>query len=88
MADVFSDYLPGGAWLIAYARSVQPRRLGVRLNHLALDPRRAFDNQIEVTLFNIGGDKGGGVIGACIVTYTVARDGGTWIARWAAMMDP
>lgn len=82
-------HLPAGPWIVGAARSAWPRLLAIRLDKLNLQPVRDYDNQISVCLFNVGGDGGeAGVIGGCIVYYTINRKEGNWLAEYAGSFDP
>ncbi len=82
--------VPGGLEIYSYVKHHQPRRLAVRLDKFNLDPERAFDDQIGLCLFNIGGDAGedGMRFGGCSVYYTVSRQDGKLIAEYEGSFRP
>ncbi len=68
-----------------------PRLLGIRLDKFNLTEKanQLFDGQIEIVMFNAGGDGGGeSVIGGCTVYYGVKRDGDKWAVECNGWLDP
>jgi hypothetical protein len=47
-----------------------------------------FDQNIILTLGNVGGARNGGVIGGCLVSYTVDKVGDVVQVRYAGWRDP
>jgi len=82
-------HVPYGAEIYSCIQQRKPRLLGVSLNTQDLDPRRPFDNQICVTLFNIGGNCGQTpVIGGFSVYYKLNREKENWVVKFAGSFDP
>jgi len=86
--DFIYWHVPYGVEVYSYIQQLRPRLLGVSLNTLHLDPRRQDDDQICVSLFNIGGDANGGAGGGCIVYYRLKREKGKWAVEYAGSIDP
>jgi hypothetical protein len=82
--------LPGGPWMTGLAYRAMPRLLAIRLDKLNLQPDRAYDDQIMVSLFNIGGSGGKAEQrgGAEIVYYTIRRSHGKWVVHCAGAFRP
>jgi hypothetical protein len=82
-------HLPAGPRIVGLARSARPRLLAIRLDKLNLQPDRAYDDQISICAFNIGGPGEPPVTGGgCIVYYTITRKDGKWLAQCAGSFDP
>jgi hypothetical protein len=89
LLDFIYWHAPWGVEIYSLIRQRTPRLLGVRLDTLHLDPRRKYDDQICVCLFNIGGDGGETpVIGGCNVYYNLKREQGKWQVEYAGSFDP
>jgi hypothetical protein len=89
LLDFIYWHVPWGVEIYSFIRERTPRQLGVRLDTLHLDPRREYDDQICVCLFNLGGDGGEApVIGGCIVYYNLKRERGKWLVEYAGSFDP
>jgi hypothetical protein len=89
LLDFIYWHVPWGVEIYSYIKLKTPRLLGVSLNKLHLDVQRDHDDQICVSLFNIGGDGGKTpVIGACIVYYKLKRDQRKWSVEFAGCLDP
>jgi hypothetical protein len=80
----------------ASASPNQPRLLGVALTRLDLPKPKTenkvwtgmFDSPVEITVTNASGSSNGGVIGGCIVGYSLKLENGKWIVKQAWSMDP
>ncbi len=89
MLDFVYWYLPRGVEIYSYIRQRTPRLLAVSLNTFNLDPKRAYDEQVCVSLFNIGGNGGEAqVIGGLIVYYTLKREKGKWVVEYSGSFRP
>jgi hypothetical protein len=89
LLDFVYWHAPYGVEIYSYIHRRMPRLLGVSLDTRNLDPGRKYDDQICVTLFNIGGYGGESpVIGGCIVYYNLKREKGKWVVQYAGSFDP
>ena len=83
MLDFICWHAPWGVEICSFIQNRTPRLLGVRLDVCHLDPRRKYDDQIDVCLFNIGGNGGDApVIGGCHVLYNLKRKQGKWLVEY------
>jgi hypothetical protein len=82
--------VPGGVEIVSHIIRSKPRQLAISLNKLNLQPERAYDDQISLSLFNIGGTGGEDAAGAggCIVLYNVSDRAGKLLAEYAGSFRP